>query len=652
MDREQAREFIRGKLEEYLSFKGIKITARPFRCLNPMHEDNNPSMSFDRKRNKVHCFACGADYDTFDLIAIDENLKDYREIFRRAHEIFKVDVDDSGRGYQKKGKSEQYEDNHMSIDPYIQQHTEKNRQDFTSYFRKCQAGISKTDYPQNRGLSPDTVRRFGLGYDANFSRGTGGAIWKALIIPTGPGSYTARNTAKDAEKENRVRKAGGSPIYNTEVLKDAREPVFVVEGEIDALSIIEAGGVAVALGSTANVQRFLKLIEQQKPEQQLIIALDSDNEGEKAARKLAVALGTLKIPFYRHIWEGHKDANEALMADRDAFIEQVRIARSIGQEDQKAEREAYLATSAVNHLQSFIDGIANSVNTPFIPTGFKRLDEVLDGGLFEGLYVLGAISSNGKTTFALQLVDQIARAGNDVLIFSLEMSRFELMAKSISRETFLEALDVSNDAGNAKTVRGITTGSRYAKYSRKEKEIIEVAIKAYGEYAGHIYISEGMGDVGTVQIREQVRKHFSFTGKKPVVVIDYLQILAPNDARATDKQNMDKATMELKRISRDYKIPVLGISSFNRANYKEAVTMEAFKESGAIEYSSDVLIGLQLKGAGDKRFNVDEAKNKNPRDIELVVLKNRNGATGKRVDFEYYQLFNYFFEVVDGSYEY
>jgi replicative DNA helicase len=72
--------------------------------------------------------------------------------------------------------------------------------------------------------------------------------------------------------------------------------------------------------------------------------------------------------------------------------------------------------------------------------------------------------------------------------------------------------------------------------------------------------------------------------------------------------------------------------------------MEAFKESGAIEYSSDVLIGLQLKGAGEKNFDANEAKRKDPREIELVILKNRNGRTGGKIIFNYYPLFNYFRE--------
>ena len=140
-----------------------------------------------------------------------------------------------------------------------------------------------------------------------------------------------------------------------------------------------------------------------------------------------------------------------------------------------------------------------------------------------------------------------------------------------------------------------------------------------------------------------VRKHIFFTGKKPVVIIDYLQILAPCLDRATDKQNTDKAVLELKRLSRDSKTPVIAVSSFNRASYDAPVTMAAFKESGAIEYSSDVLIGLQFAGAG-KDIDLNEARRKDPREIELVILKSRNGRTGDKLGYYYHPLFNYYEE--------
>ena len=73
--------------------------------------------------------------------------------------------------------------------------------------------------------------------------------------------------------------------------------------------------------------------------------------------------------------------------------------------------------------------------------------------------------------------------------------------------------------------------------------------------------------------------------------------------------------------------------------------MQAFKESGAIEYSSDVLIGLQLYGVGNSGFKVDEARKKSPRQVELKILKNRNGKVGGKIRMDYYAPFNYFVEV-------
>ena len=209
------------------------------------------------------------------------------------------------------------------------------------------------------------------------------------------------------------------------------------------------------------------------------------------------------------------------------------------------------------------------------------------------------------------------------------------MAKSISRHTLEIVLESGGSVRDAKTTRGITTGILYAQYSPTERELIKAATKAYGEYAEHIFISEGIGDIGAAQVREAVQKHISFTGRTPTIIIDYLQILAPHSERMTDKQNTDKAVLELKRISRDYKTPVIAISSFNRNNYQKEVTMEAFKESGAIEYSSDVLIGLQLKSENEESTD---------REVELVILKNRNGKRGSKLTYTYSPRFNYFKE--------
>jgi replicative DNA helicase len=356
-------------------------------------------------------------------------------------------------------------------------------------------------------------------------------------------------------------------------------------------------------------------------------------------------LDALSIPFYRYNPAGScKDANEALQKDKEAFRVAIERGERLQEEQQAKRLQDYLHTSTLHYIQSFRQGIKESANTPSISTGFPSLDDALEGGLYEGLYIVGAISSLGKTTLIAQIADQIAITGQDVLIFSLEMARTELMAKSISRTTLQLVLNNGGDVRNAKTTRGITAGKLNERYSKEEKELIEGAFITYSGYADHLYIIEGMGDVGADDVRKAVERHKSITGNTPVVIIDYLQILAPYNERASDKQNTDKAVLELKRISRDYKTPVIAISSFNRANYSQAVTMEAFKESGAIEYSSDVLIGLQLEGAGEDNFNATEEKQRDPRRVELVVLKNRNGSTGTKLEYNYYPRFNYFSE--------
>ena len=147
------------------------------------------------------------------------------------------------------------------------------------------------------------------------------------------------------------------------------------------------------------------------------------------------------------------------------------------------------------------------------------------------------------------------------------------------------------------------------------------------------------------EIAERVNKYVYYSGNKPLVIIDYLQLLAPVDPHFTDKQNTDKNVLELKRLSRELEIPIIAISSLNRANYNEPISMAAFKESGAIEYSSDVLLGLQLAGAGEKDFDVDMAKSQEPRQIELKILKNRRGKTGDSINFEYYASRQFFREL-------
>ena len=648
MNRQEAAEVAKEYLESYVenitehSAKGNRKAYVCPICGSGTGRNKTGAFTITPDGLKWKCFACDRGGDTLDLIGYVEGIDDYNSKLTRAGELFNMTIDAPAREYQNQDKTAQNTDTYNSI------HTPTGG-NYLEFYKQANKNIQDTNYPEKRGLSKAILDRFKIGYVENWKHPnapenvTGSP---RLIIPVTQTSYLARDTRDnipDYQKQYAKTKVGGSDIFNGRAfIDDLDKPIFIVEGEIDALSIMEVGGVAVGLGSTNNYKKLVGLVKDKQLERPLILALDNDSRGRKTQAELEKLLQAQKTPYTIAVLtdQNAKDPNEMLVKNRETF--KARVEEAI--KNAKDDKEKYLETSTDNYIQDFLNGIADSVNTPCISTGFKGIDEALDGGLYEGLYIVGAISSLGKTTLVTQIADQVASKGHDVLIFSLEMARSEVMAKSISRHTIMEVLRTGGDTKNAKTVRGVTAGKRYEKYSNAEIELIENAVQTYSGYAKHIYITEGVGDLGVQQIRETVEKHTRYTGNIPLVIVDYLQILAPANERATDKQNTDKAVMELKRISRDFKTPVIGISSFNRDNYNNAVSMQAFKESGAIEYSSDVLIGLQLKGAGDKDFDPTEAKKKDPRAIELVILKNRNGQTGAKVPFEFYPMFNYFVE--------
>ncbi len=592
------------------------------------------------------CFACGEHGDLLDLIGKFENLTTFNEQMRRAEELFGAASMQTGRPNQNRTRTDQKA---KSAEPAA---------DYSAFFLEASRHLSETDF--HRGISEDTLKRFGVGFVPN---------WKhpkvdnpkvptspRLIIPTSASSYLARDTrAKltDRQAEYAKQKVGSVHIFNAEALWKSETPVCVCEGELDAMSVVDCGCEAVALGSTSSIDRFLRMVGERRPVAPLVLCLDADDEGVAGREKLSQGLGKLGVQFsVVPDLKGCKDANEVLMKHgrqtlealvRDAVDHVLRKAE-LASEAEDADREAYKKTSATEDLQQFLSDIWK-VDTPFIPTGFFSLDRELDGGLNEGLYVIGAISSLGKTTYMLQMGNQIAEHGSHILYFSLEMSRMELIAKSISRHTAILSTAQGYGAKLAKTARGITTGRRWSMYGEHEKNLIFQAMDRFGGYAGNIFLHEGIGDIGVQQVREAVERHVAMTGKTPVVFVDYLQILAPMDVKMTDKQAVDRNVLELKRISRDFKLPLVAVSSFNRMSYEASVKMEAFKESGAIEYSSDVLLGMQLKGAGVKDFDATEAKAQCPRDVELVVLKNRNGAVGAKIEYSYNPMFNLFDEV-------
>lgn len=252
---------------------------------------------------------------------------------------------------------------------------------------------------------------------------------------------------------------------------------------------------------------------------------------------------------------------------------------------------------------------------------------------------------SGKTTFVHQICDNLAQKGNKIIYFSLEQGRLELSAKSISR---LEAI---NEKSILTAESAIDIIKNPEPISTK-KSVRDKAIDDYKKYANNILIVEGNSSTNISTIKNYVGNYMSITGERPLVVIDYLQMLSSSNSNDSDKKQVDTVMGTLRRMSRDFKIVIIVISSFNRDNYTNYVDFKSFKESGTIEYSADVLLGLQLgvineldgKDNMDNRKAINNAKCSNIREVELVCLKNRNSTPCFSCLLNYYPKVNLFVE--------
>lgn len=644
MTRDQAKDEVKSRLEDYLRGKGID-TRKPFRCLNPAHTDNKPSMSIDRtgRYPHCHCFSCEAHYDTLDLIGIDYGTSDFNEQLNIACKELYISIDENRAAAPSADKGR----------PAPEDQPEPEA-DYTEFFKEAHAHINETDYPQRRGLSSRTIDRFKLGYIKAWKhpKAPNAPASPRLIIPTGRSSYLARDTRADLTDEQArysKQKVGKIQLFNRAALQASSRPVFVVEGEIDALSIIEAGGEAVAIGTTAKASSFIEYCKKSRPAQPLLLAFDNDKAGRECSQKIADGLEGLGVDHYSvNIAGSHKDANEALQKDREAFIAAVRAAEQAPAQAIKKSLEPITAKSSLAGLR---ERIASGEQPVIIPTGLEKIDTALNGGFRAGLYMLGAVSSLGKTSLVLQIADNIAKQGKPVLYVSLEMARDELVAKILSRITYERSMAKYSKFNYASTTARIQDTHKYKTYGQQAQQFINEAIEELEARAGDLYILEGVGSIGTAEIKAEAQRIKQARGEAPVIVIDYLQIIAPQEGyKLSDKQIIDKNVLELKRLSRDEETPVICISSFNRAAYNIPVDMAAFKESGAIEYSADVVIGLQYYGTAysdpekaqeQEAQRLEKADSGKAIDIEFKILKNRNGRRAS-VNLAFTPMFNYF----------
>ena len=628
MNRAEAAREIKSRYAEYLKPAKVKNTYICPICDNGIGSDGD-GISVDPNSDGLHfkCFKCGFYGDIVDFYR-KANGCTIGEAFTALYEYFNITIDKNDAEGEKTPSMPIKKQMTSDIKP---QEKIENKPDFTDYLKSCYENrndIKANNYLSSRGISQGTAEAYKLGYDKQ----TG-----FIIIPVSKTFYIARNIENHAKLRYQNPKGANIEIFNIKsIYNKENKPVFICEGVFDALSIIEAGGLAISLNSTSNCNKLIEILKENKPVNTLLLCLDSDESGKKAAEQLSEELKALEISYKKVDVTGkYKDPNEAMKSNRQAFFEAVKAAeRTVTKPDNTKDYINYLMAGEIRKLE----------NAAMRKTGFSNLDAET-GGVYPGLYAVGGISAVGKTTFIYQMADQMATAGQHVLFFSMEQSRLELASKSISRTTALK------DVNTAVSSIAIRTG-------KLTTSVLDAA-DSYSESVGdRISVIEGNFDCTVSFIGEYTRQYMEKNGVYPVVIIDYLQVLRgekdPETGRkpSDTKQIVDYNVTQLKRMSRSLDIPIFVISSLNRSNYLTPVDFEAFKESGGIEYTADVVWGLQLDAMNEeifekegkikeKRQKIKDAKSAMPREIELVCLKNRYGRNYNAY-FAYYPQYDLF----------
>ena len=626
MTRDEAKEMVQEMLPDYLRMKGIN-PANNFRCLNPDHNDHDPSMGVAKGSRGIrcHCFSCGAVYDTLDLIGLDYGLDNMKDQLDKAIEIFGL-TDDGWKAQAPSYRPEPRNPDEVTIEPL----PAEERPNLSLRINEAakalwtDKGKADLDYYRSRGFTDETIRDWNLGtcpsgYNAFMSgmpdqqsKGRKTYLY-TRVIPYPSGDYCAfeiNDRSQVDEFNGKYRKVKGlkAPIFNEQILTGSPDTVpsmiFVVEGIWDALSVEQEGGRAIALVGVGG-NRLLSICQQYKPKTTFILALDADGAGQAGMDRLKKGLNYLGIPFIEtKPPAGAKDFNEVLQKDKAGLGEYIRNVMEGGREmeqetkvetSNQAENQPKTATeTGEDMLDRFLEVIQTERFKP-LPTGLPSVDRALDGGFTRRTLVLfGAAPGMGKTVFCQWILEYMAKNGASVLYINLEMDRNQLLARSISR---LAWVNESADLSALDVMRGYD-------WDDKQRGQVERAVQVYKETIAPRFIYNPTGTTnkidGLIKIMESAMEKAKAEGREaPIVCIDYLQLIDSGNKEAAE--GMKDTIKKLKDFAVMYDTVVLAIMANNRASNKAGTAdMESGRDTSALEYSGDLMLALAYTAVEDK----------------------------------------------------
>lgn len=464
---------------------------------------------------------------------------------------------------------------------------------------------------------------------------------------------------------------------------DAAE-AFVVEGEKDADTLHSITGKTVVSAENGAQKegdgtKWLPIYTDQLAGKTVVILHDNDAVGRDFARIEADAIKT-KAKSVRMIdiataWKecpekgdvsdmvaalGKQDTLNRLQTLLQNAVEW-RITLDIPSEGKTPTNEQNAVETAGNAVvrdsvelfDSFMGKIQTEAYKP-MKTGMTAFDNLLGGGIMkQSLVILSAAPGTGKTTLTQQVFETMATDGNDVVFLNLEMSREQLLARSVSR--------IVKKNGGTLTASNILQGYKWTEEQRRQ------AIQAANEYRTRIaprmhYNPDGCTtDLQSITdaLTREAETAIAAGKTAPVVVLDYLHLVT-SAQREEQSEIVKKTVAALKDYAIKYDTFVFCISATNRtSNQRGTISLESGRDTSAIEYTADIALSLNYAALHDKtklpmprkdddgnvipgstEYQTADANNpdhmeylqkQQPRQMLVQVLKNRMNEPGGKL---------------------
>ena len=291
--------------------------------------------------------------------------------------------------------------------------------------------------------------------------------------------------------------------------------------------------------------------------------------------------------------------NESATKIKDAEnidIDIEKVIKELNKIEDREIKEESLKEQIIDTLDMIEKNMKNK-NDYSLYTGMLDLDQLTCGLHNEELTIIGARPGMGKTTFALQIADYIAKKKIPVMFISLEMSEEQIITKLIAKETRINS---------TKMRLGTLTDQEAVKVYEAGAELEEKSL----------YITSNLRTIQQIEVEARKMKNKKNIG---LIIIDYIQLIKSSQKFNLREQEVANITRTLKLLTLELKIPIIGLCQLNRNATRQEPMLSDLRESGAIEQDADNVIFIYQEEETDAAAPV----------VTIKLAKQRAGSTGK-----------------------